>query len=193
MTISPATYTWLVDAFTDHEIELTMFSAMFVTGLTPVEVFQRLGLAPAPADGFPALGDMDSFAAYETDGGSVLAAVGWELSDYELGMRLSVDTAIVSLYIGVNKDRFTYFADGQEVTEFEVAFPQGRSGSDPDRLVPHLQRLGMPVDEEDDDDGFYGRAASSSALALAAIVTGAHLTPAHLTRPGLTGTMASLL
>ncbi|MFI7706736.1 DUF6461 domain-containing protein [Nonomuraea sp. NPDC049480] len=115
------------------------------------------------------------------DGGAVLV-------DYHcqpLPESLSQGTEVARLITGITMDEhFVYFVDGVMITSFEPFFPSDRNGSDPNRLLAHMQALGMALDGEADT-----RNSTALAIALAARATGVTLTPTHYTAEHIVGSI----
>ncbi|MGP4024592.1 DUF6461 domain-containing protein [Actinomadura sp. 3N407] len=89
---------------------------------------------------------------------------------------LSSGTRLVAHFRNVNAhDQFVWYEDGTLRTYFEPLFPTDRDGSAPDELVEVMAEVGFDLqgDEEEFDDSL----TTEAAFALAARLTGAHLTP----------------
>ncbi|MFC1412867.1 DUF6461 domain-containing protein [Streptacidiphilus sp. N1-12] len=128
--------------------------AVFARDLDPVELVRRLGPV-TPVGGPVTRFEVDAVEA-QFDGIAVRAggSAGWAYGVVENGpVRRGPDAAVCSLSIGtvavewwctVNRDmRFAFAEDGQVVCEFEPGAEHERSGADPDRLLPALQRAGL--------------------------------------------------
>lgn len=108
--------------------------------------------------------------------------LGLEVNGYlgtlpELVEPLSRGTRLVSHFCNVNAvDRFLWYEDGTLRTDFEPLFPAHRLGSTPDELVDLMVDVGFDL-EEDEDDAFTDTPTTEAAFALAARLTGVHLTP----------------
>ncbi|GAA1590175.1 hypothetical protein GCM10009678_85660 [Actinomadura kijaniata] len=107
--------------------------------------------------------------------------LGLEINGYlgtlpHLVAPLSSGTRLVAHFCNVNAhDRFLWYEDGTLRTFFEPLFPIDRDGSTPDELVELMAEVGFDLraDEEEVADSL----TTEAAFALAARLTGAHLTP----------------
>ncbi|MGP4102761.1 DUF6461 domain-containing protein [Nonomuraea sp. KM90] len=162
---------------------LSGFCFTLVAGLQPAEVLERLAVKPdeaLQAEGYIEVGP--------SEGGSVIV----EPAGYMGIMRdavhpLSAATVLASVHNNVDQHaRFIYAVDGKVITGLDPMFPdEARWGAEPDRLLPHLEDLGL-VDEFDEDDEEWqaprGRFVEA-ALALAERCTGIRLTPEQVRGP----------
>ncbi|MFB7382748.1 DUF6461 domain-containing protein [Kitasatospora purpeofusca] len=92
---------------------------------------------------------------------------------------VSVHTNVLAHY------RFRYTVDGRTVTYFDALSPYARHGTEPDRFVAPMQRIGLDPDvqpdlDDCDDDPEYVEYALPMLLALAEHVTGIRLNPETL-------------
>ncbi|MGW3346828.1 DUF6461 domain-containing protein [Nonomuraea rubra] len=159
---SPMSYAWFVE---EYRRDSDLIGVTFVRGLSPEGALRRIGATP---------GDISrevGIAAYAGDGGAVLI----DYHCWPLPESLSQGTEMARVVTGDTIDEhFVYSADGVVITSFEPYFPGDREGSEPDRLLSHMQDLGMRLDGEADP-----RTRLALAIALAGRSTGVTLTPAH--------------
>ncbi|MFI6323697.1 DUF6461 domain-containing protein [Nonomuraea sp. NPDC050556] len=182
-------YAW----FDEHDVSLAMaFCATFVRGLTPAEVFARLGIFADPEAEVEDFADEGGITAAAVEGGTILVEPnGYACTLDAVARRLSVGTVTAAVFLNVNAhQQFVYAADGRVVTWFETDGPDARTGSDPDRLLAEMVELGMPVEDTDPDEDWGDPILM--ALALAERVTGVRLTPQSIDEPELIGSTAHL-
>jgi hypothetical protein len=151
------------------------FCIAFVRGLSPHQVFERLGLGIREVTD-PGAFDPGDLMASPAGGGTIVVEYG----GFSLGMdgnasRLSKGTALAAVHINVNLDQgFVYAVDGAVVDNFEPDYPETYVAE----LLPHLEALGMPADGEE-----YEGDSILAGLALAERVTGVRLTSPHIANP----------
>lgn len=187
--MSPEDYAW----FDEHDEALAMaFCITFVRGLTPAETFARLDITPEEDVEVEDLLDEGAITASAVEGGTILVEPnGFACTLDTVAKRLSPGTVMASVFLNVNADQqFVYAADGQVVTQFEPDYPDTRSGTDPDRLLPFMLELGMPTENADTDEDWGDPILT--AFALAEQLTGIRLTPQAIDEPELTGSTAHL-
>jgi hypothetical protein len=141
---------WLA---TEEHFELGYW-VVFARGLDPVELVLRVGAEPDPMTPLTRkeAGDLQD----DTDDVVIRAgsSAGWAFGVVEGGpvgadifgtiRALSVGTEAVELWRTVNAVMsFGYARDGETVCRFEPGLEHERSGSDPDRLLEALQRVGL--------------------------------------------------
>ncbi|MFI9840369.1 DUF6461 domain-containing protein [Nonomuraea sp. NPDC051941] len=138
-----------------------------------------MGATISPEAEAEAEGEEGEIAAFEVDGGVVLAEPnGYAATLDEVIARLSKDTVAATVFYNVNLDQqFVYAEGGVVVTAFEPDQPDSRAGSDPDRLLPRMRELGMETESD-----------LVKAAELAQIVTGLEL-PGDDADPTLIGIM----
>ncbi|GAA0388656.1 hypothetical protein GCM10009530_44700 [Microbispora corallina] len=182
-------YAW----FDEHDEGLAVaFCVTFVGGLTPQQAFERLGIA--------AVADVDdlyfdgAIGAAEVHGGTILVEPnGFACTLDDVAKRLSAGAVTASVFLNVNADQqFVHAVDGRIVTRFEPDYPMDRAGGDEDRLLPHMVELGMPTEDDGDEDDDWGDPIHT-AFALAERVTGVRMTPDALDEPVLVGSTRGLL
>lgn len=159
------------------------FCFTLVAGLQPAEVLERLAVKPdepLQAEGYIEVGP--------AEGGSIIVEPAGYMGIMRDAVRpLSAATVLASVHNNVNQHaRFIYAVDGKVITGLDPMFPdEPRWGAEPDRLLPHLEDLGL-VDEFDEDDEEWqaprGRFVEA-ALALAERCTGIRLTPEQVRGP----------
>ncbi|WP_157245029.1 DUF6461 domain-containing protein [Nonomuraea typhae] len=166
-------YAWLHDEFGDGAGD-TWLCVTFARGLSPEEALGRSGVVPGNVAG------EFGVAAYEADGGTVLADYGWGTSLTETQKRLSQDTTTALVFFTVKSDDVALFADGERIVRFSPYAYTYRDGEVPQHLIAYLKELGLDRDDRTEDP-------VPKALALAARATGVRFTPAHFVREPLGG------
>ncbi|MEV5892838.1 DUF6461 domain-containing protein [Nonomuraea fuscirosea] len=162
------------------------FCFTLVAGLHPTEVLARLAVNPDEAlraEGYIEVGP--------ADGGSVIVEPAGYMGIMRDAVRpLSAATVLASVHNNVMQHaRFIYAADGKVITGLDPMFPdEPRWGTEPDRLLPHLEDLGLvdeyEADDEDDEEWQAPRGRHiEAALALAERCTGIRLLPEHVRGP----------
>lgn len=158
----------------------------FLRGIAVNEVAERTGLrdrhidGPLPGRELPS--DFDT-AMFEADNGwTVVYQDNGYPEQYatELARSLRPGQAVL-VYWNVNAHtQFSYWEDGNCIVRFE--FPDERFGTEPDRLLTEMNDTMAPLDESSSRTmgGYY-----ADMLALAERITGIHLAPDFLERPGL--------
>lgn len=163
-------------------LDVSGFCFTLVAGLHPIEVLERL--AVEPGEHLPAQGCIEVGPA---DGGSVIIEPAGYMGIMRDAVRpLSSATVLASVHNNIDQHAtFIYAVNGKVITGLDPMFPdEPRWGAEPDRLLPHLEDLGLADEFEEDDewqacDGRYIEAA----LALAERCTGIRLTPDHVRGP----------
>ncbi|MGN9786822.1 DUF6461 domain-containing protein [Nonomuraea sp. ZG12] len=163
-------------------LDISGFCFTLVAGLQPAEVLERLAVksdAPLQAEGYIEVGP--------AEGGSVIVEPAGYMGIMRDAVRLlSTATVLASVHNNVEQHaRFIYAADGKVITGLDPMFPdEPRWGTEPDRLLPHLEDLGL-VDEFDKDEESQeaGERFVEAALALAERCTGIRLTPEQVRGP----------
>jgi len=187
VTATAADYTWFSQRFPDLA---EAFCLTLVEGLTPAEVFHRLGareqvrLTGVEELVEPAYGAWDAHDALFL---GVTTVDGWALvvePNGYLGVTedavvpLSAGTRLVSHFRNVNAvDHFYWIENGDIRLDFEPLFPADRGGSDADRLADVMRQVGFDL-RRDEDRGY--ELHTEAAFALAESVTGVRLTPQFL-------------
>ncbi|XVQ10643.1 DUF6461 domain-containing protein [Spirillospora sp. CA-255316] len=98
---------------------------------------------------------------------------------------LSSGTRLVSHFRNVNAhDIFLWYEDGTLRTYFEPLFPSERDGSTPDELAEVMAEVGFEL--EPDEEVIDDTPTTEAAFALAAHLTGVHLTPELLDKATFT-------
>jgi hypothetical protein len=95
------------------------------------------------------------------------------------------DGEAVALYqdIGKLNHEFAHAADGEIITAVSTSAPPNWGGSQPDRLRPLAEELGMPGEHGIDPGNEYDLSAMEVLLVLGESVFGIRLTPSDLERP----------
>lgn len=130
---------------------------LFVRGVAPEQIIGALGCDPADAHPLAeeaTWGMFGDWARVGTAGRWGFSADSGSISvwDFErIARDLSAGTDLVLFQTGPDRDYFQYFADGIEVTAFEPLLARDRTGSDPDRFLPHMREAGLRVDEDQDE------------------------------------------
>ncbi|MFE3452926.1 DUF6461 domain-containing protein [Nonomuraea sp. NPDC059194] len=184
---TPDDYAWQDDLWALGPI----YTLTFVQHPDEREVLRRFGVAPQ--DIGPLTDDDVDERLQATDGhGDLVRAVdlgewtvavekyGWQGLRPEVLLELSRDggrVIVVSRHDYANH-HFAYAADGQVLTSFNPEFPGNREGVAPDHLDEHLRELGIDPAADDQIDNHL-----PAALALVSRISGAVLTPAHLSKP----------
>ncbi|MEU4508168.1 DUF6461 domain-containing protein [Nonomuraea wenchangensis] len=162
------------------------FCFTLVAGLKPAEVLERL--AVEPDEPLQAVGYIEVGPA---EGGSVIVEpAGYTGIMRDAVVPLSAATALATVHNNVLQHAtFIYAVDGKVITGLDPMFPAApRWGAEPDRLLPHLEDLGLvdEFDEFDEDDEEWpalGGRHVETALALAERCTGIRLLPEHVRGP----------
>jgi hypothetical protein len=172
---------------------LTVESCLtFVRGLSTQEVIRRLDGAEIAA--MTSLRQLDRYRDAAARAGQEFAAVA-DIGDGVLFLEqngllgvddavftpLSRGTSLAVVYTSENNDdRFLWVADGEVRVDFDPFSAAWREGTQPDALLPEMQRLGFNFStaEVDDPGWVYDDDATQRAFALAEHVTGIGLTEA---------------
>lgn len=190
MTITASDYEWINDYS-----ELTQaYCAVLVRGITVQDFLRGMRASPQEdAAGYrelerrtKAVWDEHSDNQYLIGATTVPGDQGdWllslEVNGYlgtlpHLVEPLSRGTHLISHFRNVNAhDVFSWYEDGTLRTYFEPLFPTERDGSTPDELVDAMEEVGF--DLHPDEEVFEDLPTTEAAFALAARLTGVHLTP----------------
>ncbi|MEV0422609.1 DUF6461 domain-containing protein [Streptosporangium canum] len=171
MTECPEEFRWLSDCEELQEI----YCVSFVRGLAPEEVLRRFsvdGSAMEECDPIDCIG-----TAKIGDWTLVVEPGGWQLAvDPEIQARVGQGTEIVSVSRhDYASDIFAYIVDGEPVVQFEPVLPDDRSGTDPDRLIEEMRKVGL--DPDHDIDGPLIESTIERSFALASRITGLRFSP----------------
>lgn len=139
---------------------------IFARDVTPGAMIETLGMNPADAQELPAsrMEDVLWYPVYDELSGvarpciragragewtfALAVAVSMDLLESKRAAReLSVPGSAALLSWNIKLDNFFYFEGGTEVTSFEPLRSYDRPiGTDPDRFVPLMRRVGLRVD-----------------------------------------------
>jgi hypothetical protein len=99
--------------------------------------------------------------------------------------RLSAGTEVVSIYedIGKGNHEFAHAVDGEIITRVITSAPPNWGGTQPDRLRPLAEELGMPGEHGTDPDNKYDLGSMEVLLLLGESVFGLSLDEADLNSP----------
>ncbi|HEY8479130.1 MAG TPA: DUF6461 domain-containing protein [Spirillospora sp.] len=186
MAITATDYEWI----NDYADLAEAYCATLVRGMTPREFLRGMRAEPqGEISGYAELElrTWDFWKRHHDDKYLIGAtAVPGDQGDWVLGLEvngylgtlphlvepLSRGTRLVSHFCNVNAvDKFLWYEDGTLRTGFEPLFPTEREGSTPDELVGLMVDVGFDLEEESPD------LTTEAAFALAARLTGVHLTP----------------
>ncbi|GAT68236.1 hypothetical protein PS9374_03897 [Planomonospora sphaerica] len=167
-------FRWLSDCEDLDEI----YCVSFVRDLTPEEVLRRFNGDENTTEEC----DAADYIGTAKIGGWTLVVEpgGWQLAaDPEIYTRVGRGTEIVSVSRhDYASDTFAYIVDGEPVVQLEPMFPEDRSGTDPDRLVEEMRKVGL--DPDHDIDGPDIGSPIERSFALASKITGLHFSPEML-------------
>ena len=181
-------YSWL-DTTTERPGAYMQVASCFYFfhGITVAEVAERTGLRDRHIDG--PLTDRELPPEFDTaifgadNGWTVVYQDNGYPEQYAAALARSLSPGrAVLVYWNVNaRTEFSYWEDGNCVVRFQ--FPDERFGAEPDRLLADMHEIEGLFDDESPRTmgGYYG-----DMLALAERITGIHLGPDFLDRPGLT-------
>jgi Family of unknown function (DUF6461) len=147
-----AEWGWVAPAF-PHGLRLT-----FVRGVAPERLVEAFGADPAATRWLTA---EVTFATIGDPWVRVGRTGEWVFSFdnclFGIGgfspkaRELSAGTELAHLDSLMSSGYFYYFADGAEVTSFEPLTSACRYGTEPDRFVPQMRRVGLDVDPPPND------------------------------------------
>lgn len=176
MTEKPEEFAWLSGCETLDEI----YCVSFVRGIPPEEVLRRFGVDESTMEEvtFDELDERSAESMRDDVAGYIGAAQiggwtlviepgGWQIAvDSEIHGRVSQGTEVVSVCRhDYASDTFAYIVDGKPVVWFDPRMPDSRSGSDPDRFIVEMRRVGLDPDHDIDGPGIAFPIPSSFALA----------------------------
>jgi hypothetical protein len=96
---------------------------------------------------------------------------------------LSTGRTVVSIDGNVAVSYFTLYRNGSNITRFEHIFPHGRSGDEPDAVLPLMEQVGgFGLDRDPDEGPEEGRNYLGASCALSEAITGVRLTYSLLTQ-----------
>lgn len=143
---------WVTEAF-PHGLRLT-----FVRGATPERLIEEFGADPATARWLTAEVTFETISdSWVRVGRTGEWVFSFDNYYFDIGgfsakaQELSAGTELVHLDSLMGSGCFYYFADGDEVTSFEPLTSADRYGTDPDRFVPQMRRVGLDVEPPPDD------------------------------------------
>jgi len=149
------------------------------------------GLGVDPDDAMPP-GDPE-FAS--TPGTTIVRSRDWlvalEDAVYARGirpdvlLRLSAGTEVVVIYedIGKGNNQFAHAVDGEVITAVTTTMPPSWGGTQPDRLRPLAEELGMGHEDGSPSDSDYDMGGLELLLLIAEVAVGLSLDEADLNRP----------
>ncbi|SNT51498.1 hypothetical protein SAMN05216276_105360 [Streptosporangium subroseum] len=170
----------------ESEIDSTLghaWSLTFIRGVDEVEALRRLGarendIRPFTSSECPLPEAVRAWRSGEWT--VVIEAAAMQLVKAEIMDVLSTGTETIMIFSNVNAwSRFEYLVDGEVVTSFDLASPDWREGSDPDRFVEMMRDAGFDPDggpDDDDIDFDESDDAEGSLFLLTARLTGVVLT-----------------
>jgi hypothetical protein len=178
---------WLLQGSRPHGLPAGCMT--FVRGTDERAVLAGLGVDP---DDAMAPGDPE-FAS--TPGITIVRSGEWlvALEDavyarairLDVLLRLSAGTEVVVIYedIGKGNHRFAHAVDGEVITAVMTTAPPSWGGTQPDRLRPLAEELGMPGEHGTDPDNEYDLGSMEVLLLLGETAVGLSLDEADLNRP----------
>ena len=100
-------------------------------------------------------------------------------------LRLSAGTEVVVIYedIGKGNNQFAHAVDGEVITSVTTTMPPSWGGTQPDRLRPLAEELGMGHEDGSPSDSDYDMGGLELLLLLAEVAVGLSLDEADLNRP----------
>jgi len=103
----------------------------------------------------------------------------------DVQLRLSAGTEVVVIYedIGKGNNRFAHVVDGEVITSVMTTAPPSWGGTQPDRLRPLAEELGMGHEDGSPSDSDYDMGGLELLLLLAEVAVGLSLDEADLNRP----------
>jgi hypothetical protein len=103
----------------------------------------------------------------------------------DVQLRLSAGTEVVVIYedIGKGNNQFAHVVDGEVITSVMTTAPPSWGGTQPDRLRPLAEELGMGHEDGSPSDSDYDMGGLELLLLLAEVAVGLSLDEADLNRP----------